>query len=108
MDVSPSFRRSWIFFADDRLIVFPGPLGAEIAEFLRLDLSFDEPLDLEAGSAYLLGNVTAASHGETMRNEVLGDGNAAARFQRFALKKEPLTYLPSETEGGADPRSVCG
>jgi hypothetical protein len=101
-DMAPPFRRSWIFFADDRLLVFPGPIGAEVAEYLRLDLAFEDPLDLDSGSAYLLGNVAAASHGETVRNEVLGNGNAAAPFQKFALKKEPLTYLPSEQEGGAE------
>ncbi len=101
-DLAPPFRRSWIFFADDRLLVFPGPIDAEVAEYLRLDLAFEEPLDLDAASAYLLGNVAAASHGETVRNEVLGDGNAGTPFQRFALKKEPLTYLPSEQEGGAE------
>ncbi len=101
-DMAPPFRRSWIFFADDRLLVFPGPIDAEVAEYLRLDLAFEDPLDLDAGSAYLLGNVAAASHGETVRNEVLGNGNAAAPFQKFALKKEPLTYLPSEQEGGAE------
>jgi hypothetical protein len=101
-DAAPPFRRSWIFQSDGRLIVFPGPIDAEIAEFLRLDLALDEPLDLAASSAYLLGNVVAASHGETVRAEVLGNGDASASFQRFALKKQPLTYLPSEQEGGVD------
>ena len=82
--------------------MFPGPIDAEIAEFLRLDLALDEPLDLAASSAYLLGNVVAASHGETVRAEVLGNGDASASFQRFALKKQPLTYLPSEQEGGVE------
>lgn len=101
-DLAPPFRRSWIFFADDRLLVFPGPIDAEVAEYLRLDLAFEDPLDLDAATAYLLGNVAAASHGETVRDEVLGNGSAATPFQRFVLKKEPLTYLPSEQEGGAE------
>jgi uncharacterized phage protein gp47/JayE len=101
-DSAPSFRRSWIFASDGALIIFPGPIDAEVPEYLRLDLALDEPLDLDAGSAYLLGNVVAASHGETVRNEVLGNGDASARFQRFALKKQPLTYLPSEQEGGVE------
>ncbi len=101
-DASPSFRRSWIFAVDGRLVVFPGPIDAEVPEYLRLELALDEPLDLAASSAYLLGNVAAASHGETVRSEVLGSGDASARFQRFALKKQPLTYLPSGHEGGAE------
>ena len=99
-DASPPFRRSWISLSDNALIVFPGPIDAEVPDYLRLDLALDEPLDLDAGSAYLLGNVAAASHGETVRNEVLGNGDASARFQQLALKKQPLTYLPSEGEGG--------
>jgi hypothetical protein len=101
-DTAPPFRRSWIFAVDDRLVVFPGPIDAEVAEYLRLDLALEEPLDLDVRSAFLLGNVVAGSHGETVRSEVLGNGNAAAPFQRFALKKQPLTYLPSEQEGGAE------
>jgi hypothetical protein len=101
-DAAPPFRRSWIFASDGRLIVFPGPIDAEVAEYLRLDLALDEPLDLAASSAYLLGNVVAASHGETMHSEVLGNGDASAAFQRFALKKQPLTYVPSEREGGVE------
>ena len=101
-DASPPFRRSWIFVSDGTLIVLPGPIDAEVPEYLRLDLALDEPLDLDAGSAYLLGNVVAAGHGETVRAEVLGNGDASSRFQKFALKKQPLTYLPSEGEGGVE------
>jgi predicted phage baseplate assembly protein len=47
----------------------------------------------------LLANVTAASQGETVRDEVLGSGDASA-FQSFPLRRKPLTYLPtSDPEG---------
>jgi uncharacterized phage protein gp47/JayE len=101
-DAGPPFRRSWLFSADGTLIVFPGPIDAEVPEYLRLDLALERPLDLDAGSAYLLGNVVAASHGETVHAELLGNGDASAHFQKFALKKQPLTYLPSEQEGGVE------
>ncbi len=101
-DAAPPFQRSWIFPSDGRMVVFPGPIDAEVAEYLRLDLALDKPLDLAAASAYLLGNVAAASHGEAVHAEVLGNGDASAPFQRFALKKQPLTYLPSEDEGGVE------
>lgn len=39
-------------------------------------------------------NVVAATHGETVRDEVLGSGDGSA-FQAFALRKGPLTYLPA-------------
>ena len=67
---------------------------------LVIPLNSDEPLSLDASSAVLLGNVALASHGETVRNEVIGNGNAAAKYQRFPLKKTPLTYVPSATAGG--------
>ena len=97
-----SFRRALVRRVADRLVVFPGPIDAEVPAYLKLQLALDAPLDLDTSSAYLLGNVVAASHGETVRAEVLGDGDAAARFQRLALKKHPLTYLPSEQEGGVE------
>jgi baseplate J-like protein len=64
-------------------------------DFLRIDLASLSAIQLEAASAVLLGNVAAATHGETVRGEIVGDGNASLPFQRFALRKSPLTYVPS-------------
>lgn len=44
-------------------------------------------------------NVARSTHGET-RYEVLGAGDAAQAFQRFALKQAPLTYVSVPTPGG--------
>ncbi len=44
--------------------------------------------------AVVLANVVAATQGETVKDEILGSGNAAAN-QSFALKKKPLTYVPA-------------
>ncbi len=41
------------------------------------------------------------TRGKTVRNEILGSGNAALPNQSFALKKSPLTFLP-------DPGSASG
>lgn len=49
---------------------------------------------LQTGSAVLCGNVVKATHGETVRNEVLGSGDASQRFLTFTLKKSPVTYVP--------------
>ncbi|HMQ35030.1 MAG TPA: putative baseplate assembly protein, partial [Chloroflexaceae bacterium] len=58
-----------------------------------------------AGAA-LLANVVAATQGETVRDEVLGNGNGGA-FQSFALRQKPLTYLPAtDAEGLAAVRST--
>lgn len=39
------------------------------------------------------GNVIMASRGESIRNEILGSGDASQKNQTFQLKKKPLTYL---------------
>jgi hypothetical protein len=67
---------------------------------LVIGIESDEPFNLQTATATLKGNVTLASHGETVRNEVIGNGNAAEKFQRFPLKKMPLTYVPSASPGG--------
>ena len=45
-------------------------------------------------SVVIYGNVAAASHGESVAHEILGDGDAAQAFQSFLLKKLPVTYVP--------------
>jgi hypothetical protein len=50
------------------------------------------------------GNLIEATRGETVRDEVLGSGDSTRPWQRFRLKKKPLTYLPDATApGGAAP-----
>ncbi len=50
------------------------------------------------------GNLIAATRGETVRDEVLGSGDPTRPWQRFRLRKKPLTYLPDPTApGGAVP-----
>lgn len=48
-------------------------------------------------SVTLLGNVAAASHGETQPLEALGHGDGAKTFQTFKLSRPDLTYLQSAT-----------
>jgi hypothetical protein len=45
----------------------------------------------------ILQNLSLATRGETVTNEILGSGNAATPFQSFRLKKSPLTYLADPT-----------
>ena len=55
---------------------------------------------LRAG-ATLLGNVVAATHGETVRDEALGVGDGTP-LQQYPLAKAPLTYLAAaDAAGGA-------
>ncbi len=86
-------------FAEDRLLVLPG-IEPEVQDFLRIDLVTDDALSMDASTSVLLGNVAAASHGESVRNEIVGDADAARAFQRFALRKKPVTYVPAAVPGG--------
>jgi hypothetical protein len=47
-----------------------------------------------------MGNIIGISRGETVPNEVLGNGDASAMNQSFTLKKKPLTYLPAANDAG--------
>ncbi len=59
------------------------------------EISFTADLDrtLNTSSATLYGNVANSSHGQTIRGEVLGDGNSALTFQSFQLQKSPVTFV---------------
>ena len=46
-------------------------------------------------------NVVKATHGETVADEVLGQGDGAQAHQRFALKRSPLTFVSAATASGA-------
>jgi hypothetical protein len=48
----------------------------------------------------VFGNLISASRGESVRNEILGSGNANVPNHTFKLKKKPLTYLPAPTATG--------
>ncbi len=43
----------------------------------------------------IYGNAVKVTHGETI-NEVLGSGNGSITYQKFTLKKPPLTYISSK------------
>jgi predicted phage baseplate assembly protein len=57
---------------------------------------------LQAATAFLRANVALATHGETVRDEVLGSGDQSAAFQEFTLEKSPVTFVPKAgAPGGA-------
>ncbi len=55
----------------------------------------------QRASVIIYANVGAATHGETV-SEILGDGDAGAAYQRFALKQAPLTFTRADTETGKE------
>jgi len=70
------------------------PSGSSFGH-LAVQLEADGTLDLDGATAVLDGNVTPAGHGETVHDEIVGSGDASKRFQRFVLKRSPVTYVPS-------------
>jgi hypothetical protein len=84
-----------------RLLLLSGLTQAESQDYLRLGLVVPAGTVLDADSAVLAGNVVGSSHGETVRDETVGSGDASVPFQRLALKKKPLTYLPGAAGAGS-------
>ena len=67
---------------------------------LRLKESLDN--EYVRSTVTIFANVVAATHGETVPDEVLGSGNGAQANQRFTLKQSPLTYVSASTTSGAE------
>ncbi len=101
-DPSPAFATALVLGVGSRMLILPGTGGAPAQDYLALTLRADEPLRLGSSTAVLLGNVGLASDGETVRDEVLGDGDASVPFQKFALAKKPLTYTPAAGPGAVE------
>ncbi len=80
--------------------VLAGPVQIDTADNITI-LKLKSPLinQYALATCSLLGNVVEVTQGETVKDEVLGSGTAAA-FQSFALKKSPVTYLPSTDPEG--------
>ena len=68
--------------------------GDGVSDHLRITFSPALTGNFDARTARLYGNVVKATHGETVANEVLGNGDASAAFQSFKLKKAPVTFVP--------------
>jgi predicted phage baseplate assembly protein len=82
--------------AEAATVVRVGP-GAGVTN-VRLAGPLATPLDV--ASVRVLGNVVAATHGETVADEVLGSGDGTATHQRFTLRREDVTHLSAPTPAG--------
>jgi len=56
----------------------------------------------ERGTVTINANLVHATHGETVKEEVLGGGDGAQTNQKFKLKKPPLTYVSAATAEGSE------
>jgi hypothetical protein len=74
------------------IATIPAPaIPGDIADHLFVD--FTPAPTTPIRDVTLLGNVAAASHGETQPLEALGHGDGAKAFQTFKLSRPNLTYL---------------
>ena len=62
--------------------------------FTRVELARQLSVPYVLDSVRLYANLARASHGESVRDEILGSGDAVREFQSFKLSKAPLTYVP--------------
>jgi hypothetical protein len=58
---------------------------------LTISSTVSPALDQKTAIAY--GNVVKATHGETIADEILGNGDASISFQSFQLAKAPVTHV---------------
>jgi Baseplate J-like protein len=65
-----------------------------------LAIALDAVPRLDPATAVASGNLVVASHGQTVRDEVLGSSAGSVPFQTFTLKRLPLTFVPSAQGGG--------
>jgi len=79
--------------SETAVVAGPTPDTPEV-DVLRLTASLTGCYDPEA--VRILANVAPATHGET-RVQVLGSGDAASAYQRFALAQAPLTHVSTST-----------
>jgi predicted phage baseplate assembly protein len=103
--------------AGQRLVLTGRPAGAgasepPVSEAATIDSVVDDgprtsvnlvaPLQnrYEPSTLTMNANVARATHGETVRNEVLGSGQGGTPNQRFSLRKPPLTYVSASTPSG--------
>ena len=95
--------QSMVRFLPDsnRLLALPPVAVFERRAFFHLALAPDGPYALDATTAVLLGNVAQATQGESVANEIVGNGNAAVPFQTFTLRKKPVTFLLGNGPHGA-------
>ncbi|HHM05335.1 MAG TPA: putative baseplate assembly protein [Gammaproteobacteria bacterium] len=100
-DLAPAFCYAQVLVVGSRLLIVPDRLGLFPRGYLKIELQQSENINFSK-SASLLGNIALASHGETQKDETLGDGDPATPFQSFTLKKDPVTHVPSAASTGGE------
>ncbi len=90
-------------------LLFSGPASREgatvesvVDDDARTTVTLVAPLAnaYDAATLSIGANVTHATHGETIRDEVLGSGQGGVANQRFTLRQPPLTHVSASTPSG--------
>ncbi|MFO0871708.1 MAG: baseplate J/gp47 family protein [Pirellulales bacterium] len=58
------------------------------------------PWEINCSASCLYGNVVSATHGETQRELILGDGDASLEWQEFVIARVPITHRLDATAPG--------
>ena len=90
------------YLPSGQMLCFPPPARFARPSFLQITASLTGTINLDSSSALLMGNVAAASQGEKVVNEIVGNGDASAPFQTFSLLKKPVTFLLGNGPHGAE------
>jgi hypothetical protein len=108
-DATDPDRREIVQLTADPLILPPDPIKGHPTQrltVLRWDenqaLTFDYCLD--AGQTVVRGNLVPATHGESISDEKLGEGDEGVKRLRFTLSRAPLTHIapsPGVSAAGA-------
>jgi predicted phage baseplate assembly protein len=86
-----------------------GSAGAFVPGTLAIDAAGAPSFHPDAGTAgfaaplvtpvHIFGNVVEAVRGESVAHEVVGSADAAVAGQRFALRKQPLSWIEDASRG---------
>jgi len=90
--------QSGMMGAEARVLSGP-PILDTTAQTTTLNFTKALTNQYDRASTVVMANVVAITQGETVRDEILGSGDATP-LQSFILKKKPLTYLPSTSSEG--------
>ena len=84
--------------AEARVLSGP-PVLDTTAQTTTLNFTKSLTNQYDRASTVVMANVVEVTQGETVKDEILGSGDATP-LQSFVLKKKPLTYLPSTSSEG--------
>jgi hypothetical protein len=89
---------------EDEALAEIAVIGAVQSDPDHTTIELEQPLRhiFDRSSVAIYGNVVHATHGRTVRDEVLGSGDGSQPNQRFRLRQGPLTFVSAPTASGME------